>query len=271
MTTPQITFVSAWYKMKSKFPPETYHKWIENMLSNVLHYNLVVFTDESSSSFLMTFVQSNPEKIKIVIKPFQDFYCWRYRNFWQENHTRNVLLNQRTCWELNMLWSEKVHFVYETMHKGHFPPTEYYGWCDIGYFRDGCSPLFACQAGLFRLNPEKIHYACVNYDSNYLNYLRGIVQDKTDIGLPSLPIPANQVSIAGGFFVCHADRLEWWKNTYLHKLELYIDNDYLVKDDQIIIADCVFSCLSDFVLVIENAPQQRDPWFVFREFLSGSS
>jgi hypothetical protein len=50
-----------------------------------------------------------------------------------------VMLNSQsqfnTAWELNMLWSEKIAFVQETI-RNHYFDTEYYGWCDIGYFRN---------------------------------------------------------------------------------------------------------------------------------------
>ena len=37
-------------------------------------------------------------------------------------------------WKINMLYSEKINFVKETLQKKYFD-TEFYGWCDIGYFR----------------------------------------------------------------------------------------------------------------------------------------
>jgi hypothetical protein len=39
-----------------------------------------------------------------------------------------------------MLWSEKISFVKETMDNQYFN-TEYYGWCDIGYFRNRSNDL----------------------------------------------------------------------------------------------------------------------------------
>jgi len=50
-------------------------------------------------------------------------------------------------------------------------------------------------------------------------------------------------------------------------LKLYFENHYLVKDDQIIIIDCVFSNLSDFCLCKEQN-HRNDNWFLFQRFLS---
>jgi len=49
-------------------------------------------------------------------------------------------------------------------------------------------------------------------------------------------------------------------------LELYFENNYLVKDDQIVIVDCIFSDLSKFEIAIENAPEY-DNWFQFQRYL----
>ena len=51
-----------------------------------------------------------------------------------------------------------------------------------------------------------------------------------------------------------------------NKLNLYFKHDELVKDDQIIIADCVFSNLKHFHLCKENTPN-LDNWFLFQRFL----
>ena len=47
------------------------------------------------------------------------------------------------------------------------------------------------------------------------------------------------MSNAGGFFLCHRDKISWWCETYENKLRLYFENKYLVKDAQIIIIDCI--------------------------------
>jgi hypothetical protein len=124
----------------------------------------------------------------------------------------------------------------------YFEETEYYGWMDIGYFR--CRPsldigkesikLFPNKEKIQWLNPDKIHYALVNMDIEYMPSLINIIRSGN-------PIPPNQVSVAGGFFIGHKTKIGWWRDTYQYKLETYIAKSSLVKDDQIIIADCIFS------------------------------
>ena len=49
----QITFSTCWYVIKSKFPIETYLKWIKNLLSIVHNFNLVIYTNMESMAYLL--------------------------------------------------------------------------------------------------------------------------------------------------------------------------------------------------------------------------
>jgi len=92
-------------------------------------------------------------------------------------------------------------------------------------------------------------------------------KNKNSIGLPKIPIPANQISISGASFITYKNNINWWSQTFDNKLKLYFENDYLVKDDQIIIVDCVFSNESNkFHLCKENI-NNNDPWVVFQSSL----
>ena len=215
-------------------------------------------------------------RIKLIIKPIEQFYNYKYKNYWIRNHRKNVLLNKRIGWELNMLWSEKVHFVFEAYKKKYFK-TDFYGWCDIGYFRardglDMCSSeikQWPSKEKVSLLHPDKIFYALVNEDMDYIKELNITINVKTkETLLPHDPIPADQISIAGGFFITHKKNLWWWKSTYDKKLDLYFQNEYLVKDDQIIIADCCFShdTRSRFALLRDTDPR-ADSWFMFQRIL----
>ena len=55
-----------------------------------------------------------------------------------------------------------------------------------------------------------------------------------------------------GFFIIHKDKINWWAETYDAKLELYFKNNYLVKDDQIILLDCIFSNQDNFLMFREK-------------------
>jgi hypothetical protein len=171
-----------------------------------------------------------------------------------------------------MLWSEKLHFVQETIRERYFD-SEWYGWCDIGYFRgrENDTALtelkgWPSQESMSKLQKNKIYYACVNNNMRYMNQLSQLVQERNLVGLPIIPIPDGQISIAGGFFLGTEENLEWWHDTYYSLLKRYFDNGRLVKDDQIIVVDGVLSNLSRFALIREEDPRY-DNWFQFQRFL----
>jgi hypothetical protein len=275
----KITFSSCFYIIKSKFDPSTYVMWMNNFISIVNHFNLVIYTDENSCKYID--IQGKPN-IKVIIKPLTDFYNYRFQNYWIKNHEKNVLINNMSSWQLNMLWSEKICFVKETIDKKYFE-TNFYGWCDIGYFRNKSGDLhtnnlsnWSHPSVISNLNPSKIYYANVNNSDEYISRLYKNINNKNEKGLPINPIPPSQVSVAGGFFVLHKNKIQWWYETFNKKLELYFKNDYLVKDDQIIIIDCILTDKfnnsqtlnqSNFILLNENFVK-FDNWFMFQRFLN---
>lgn len=265
-----FTLSSCFYIIKSKCNIDTYVEWMNNFISICNNFNLVIYTNEESAQHIHT--NGNP-RIRVIIKPIDQFYCYKYREFWIRNHEKNVMLNSqsqfKTAWELNMLWSEKIAFVQHTIRNQYFD-TEYYGWCDIGYFRnrqvDTHTSNLMSWPSIGAMDKNKVHYACVNNSRPYINELAYIANTRGENGLPIQPIPPNQYSVAGGFFLLHRDKIEWWYDLYYSTLERYFANDYLVKDDQIIIADCVFSHLGNFKLYKEALPQY-DNWFMFQRLL----
>ena len=139
--------------------------------------------------------------------------------------------------------------------------------CSSGKTRASTLILVYLMFKLRKLDKNKICYACINNDNGYMNYLLKLVNNKNSTGLPVQQIPSTQNSIAGGFFIIHKDKIGWWANTYNSKLELYFKNNYLVKDDQIILVDCVLSNLNNFLLFRENKPQ-LDNWFMFQRIFN---
>jgi len=267
-----ITYSSCFYILKSKFDSSTYIQWMNNLISIVNNFYLVIYSDENSSTFIDT--KNNPN-IKIIIKPIEEFYNYKYKDYWIKNHDKNSLINDKSGWELNMLWSEKIWFVKESIERKHFD-TEMYGWCDIGYFRNRSDdththnlPNWSNVEKIKNLNKEKISYACINNDDKYMKYLHKIINNKNSLELPIQEIPAYQTSISGGFFILHKDKIDWWSKIYDDKLRLYFTHNYLVKDDQIILVDCILSNsnINNFTLFRENN-RYFDNWFMFQRILN---
>ena len=258
-----VTFATGWYALKSKFPIETYLEWMTYLFQSVQNYYLVIFTDAEGEKTLKTHFPSHP-LIKIVIKPCEEWFNYRYKSQWINNHEKNTLLNDKTEWTLNMLWAEKISFVNDTRLNHYFPPTDFYGWCDIGYFREGPERNFIAPLKIKDLKKDKIYYARVTELDNF----RQIVLNKNEVGLPRIPIPPHIPCISGGFFIAYQDKIPEWHNFFDTKLQLYFQHNYLVKDDQIIINDCVLSEPDRFEIISEPENNGQNHWFQFRRFLS---
>jgi hypothetical protein len=208
-----ITLSTCWYILKSKFNVKTYLSWITNLLSIVGNFNLVIYTDVSSLKHFVHLIDFSNKKIKIIITPIEEFYTYKYKDSWIKNHEKsNLKLHSHVDWRLNMLWNEKIFFVNETIKKKYFN-TLYYGWCDIGYFRNRPNDLHCDYLKNWPNNQklldgffnEKIHYACVQNDKSiYLNLQNDIIthySNKLESHSPIQPTTQiEEICFAGGFF-----------------------------------------------------------------------
>ena len=268
-----ITFSTCWYQFKAKFDFSVYAPWIRNMLSNVHAYNLVIYTDIASCAAFdfNAYAAVNP-RIHVVIKPLESFRNYALKDLWISNHEKNRLLNKLVDWRVNALWSEKVHFVHETATQKYFD-TDYYGWCDIGYFRgrtnQPCLDMTMSQLRgwpnpekIAALKSDKIYYGCVNNDWAQIEHCIQIVNDPTQTLNPRMDF------IAGGFFMLHKTKTEWWATAYDAKLHERLSQGHTVKDDQQIIAHCIFSkdTQSHFHICREEG-SKYDVWFMFQRAL----
>ena len=262
-----VTFVTCFYAVRSKFDQNVYKQWIKNMLSIVNNFNLVIYTDNVSYNIFKDFesIIKNNDKIKIVYKNLIDFHNFQYKDYWINNQKRNRLLSY-VDWQLLMLWAEKIFFVNDAKNNKYFE-SDWYVWCDIGYFRNrqNDTPLsellnFPNQKRIDSLKENKIYYARINNDSTYFwRLIRFIKQGNI--------IPENQQSVAGGFFIIHKDKIDWWKDTFDAKLQSYFTQGRLVKDDQIIILHCITDGYENFELIQEHN-QPYDNWFLFQRWLN---
>lgn len=271
-----VTFSTCWYILRSKFDNKTYLKWIENLLSIVNNFNLVIYTDRDSFKQLIGLIDLTNNKIKIIFKPFEDFYTYKYKDFWIKNHeTSNLNLHVHTDWKLNMLWNEKVFLVNETIQKRYFN-TLYYGWCDIGYFRNRKNDLHTIYLSRWPNNtkllnsPYKdgcIHYGCVQ--NNKLSYVRlsNEIMNHYRNKLTSQPsIQFDEICFAGGFFILKPELIDIYTKLYNEKLLYYFMNNFIIKDDQTIIMDIIFTNEHLFY-IHEERNDLLDKWFMFQRLL----
>lgn len=271
-----LTLVTCWYNLKSKFPGETYQNWISNLLMNVNKFNLVIYTNKKSKNDIEPYI-INEERIRLKIVDLEDFHCYKYKQDWMRNHSNNNLLNGqqgwKVDWEVNMLWSEKINFIKKAKEENLFN-TEWYGWCDIGYFRGrndidlspGLIPCWPNEEKIKLLDKTKIYYNMVG-NNDMVNGIGKYIANLNENNLPSIPIPPNQITVSGGFFLLSKENINWWWKTYYDRLELYFKHNYLVKDDQIIVIDSIFHNKDKFNIIHKPNGNMDSKWFYFSFYL----
>ena len=257
-----ITFSTCWYELDSKFSIKQYYRWIANLLSCVENFYLVVYTDLKSKKKLEKFTKNNPN-IKIIVKNFDSFYLYQYKSKFIKNHTKNYALNTKLEWKVNMLYCEKINFVTETIKKKIFL-TPFYGWCDIGYFRYTTCKNWPNLKKIPKLEKNKIYYVLAE---SSIQEQEALIKYRDKKGLPHPPIDPDRLSIAGGMFVGEKEKCLWWKKYFYQKLNLYFNNNYLVKDDEMIILDCYLNNKENFKLIKGDFKYIKEAWFGFQKYL----
>ena len=270
-----LTLSTCWYSIKSKFPSNQYLLWIRNLLSIVNKFNLVIYSDAKSIKIIMPLLLQFKHilnvKIKIIIKPIETFYGYKYKDNWINNHnSSNIKLHKKVDWELIMLWCEKVHFVNETITNKYFD-TMYYGWCDIGYFRNKPDNIHTHNLvnwpNLSKLfNTELIHYGCIQNNPVIYKDLLDTILDHYKTG-NELTNKENENCFAGGFFIIKPNKIQQFVNIFDDKLKYYFDNKYFIKDDQTILMDCIFTNMELFKLHFLD-DERYDNWFMFQNHLN---
>lgn len=270
-----ITFSTCFYIIRSKFPIHTYLEWIKNLLSIVNNFNLVIYTNEETIKYIFPLIDQTNKKIKVIIKPLTDFYTYGYKDKWIENHKMSTMdLHKKIDWELNMLWNEKVFFVYETITQNYFESL-YYGWCDIGYFRNRRNDLHTNDLTQWP-NPIKllktfrntvIHYGCVQTNLLVYNELTNKIISHYNNKLTDPPTSNyNTICFAGGFFILTASQINHYATLYKSKLDYYFDRNYFIKDDQTIVQDIILTNPQLFCIHWEK-DKYFDNWFMFQRLL----
>ena len=271
-----LTLSTCWYNLKSKFTSEVYINWIKNLLSIVNNFNLVIYTDVKSFTQIKNILDLTNINIKIIIKPMEEFYTYKYKDNWIINHKlSNLRLHSYIDWKLNMLWNEKVLLVNETIKNKYFD-SMYYGWCDIGYFRNRMNDLnikyllkWPNNVKLLNdtFNVHCIHYGCVQSNVKTISKLSNEIKMHYYNKLTNQPsIHFEDVCFAGGFFILHPRLIDEYVRLYIEKLEYYFTNNFIIKDDQTIIMDIIFTNQNLFHIHTENNPL-FDNWFMFQRLL----
>ena len=125
-----VTVVSAYYPLKSKYDPKEYLKWME--LWSTLDCNLVFFTTPELVTYFENLRGLKPTKI--ITLDFSELEAYkRYGNdLWKLQNEKDH--EEAHTPELYVIWYEKKEFVKKAIDLDYFN-TNKFVWCDAGICR----------------------------------------------------------------------------------------------------------------------------------------
>lgn len=224
----KIVFYTLIYKIKSKFDFKKYEEWGKNLVNNIKENILIIYTDNYTYALIKNIFDNN-NNIKIIFLDLNNFKYYKYIDFF--NNCTKLTEEHDIDPKLLLIWLERVIILNNIKN---LIKSDFYSFVDFGYFRD-----VNIYDNFFKnnilLNKDKIYYCLIKNDNIYI---------KNEILLyykinNEYPIK-NDGMIGGGFLIIHHDKINFYINLFENKILSYINNNRLIKDDQIIITDIIF-------------------------------
>lgn len=223
-----IVFYTLIYKIKSKFDFKKYQEWGNNLIKNLNNQTLVVYTDKNTYNLLKRILNNN-NNIKIIFLELSDFKYYKYIDFF--NNCTKLTEGHDIDSKLLLIWLERI-IILDNLKN--YITSKFYSYVDFGYFRDELMYNNFLKSNII-LDKDKIYYCLVKNDIIYLkNDILIYYRDNKEY--PN----KNDGIIGGGFFIIHSDKINFYINLIENKILSYINNNILIKDDQIIITDVIF-------------------------------
>jgi len=184
-----VTVVSAYYPMKSKYSIDNYKEWIQNLYGNI-GFNLVFFTNKEYTPFIEEVRKNFKDKTKIITLEFEDFEALKKypMSFWEDQKKKDH--EDYHTPDMYILWYEKKEFLKKAIDMNPFN-TDYFVWTDAGICRDkNWIPFLKDYPSIDKIPNDKIVINLledfsdknINYDFQYVltNVGAGILAGKKD-------------------------------------------------------------------------------------------
>ena len=230
-----LTIVSAYYKIKSKYNPEYYYQWIRNFA--LLNRSMVFF---SSKEFMTTFKEYRPKelyyKTVFIELEMEDFFA--YKNFYNEFQESFKIDHENSYHTvpLYIIWAEKATFLKKAILSNYFQSKCFF-WIDAGYFRDP------------KEMPKYINWPstkkCLEDDRLLLGQIRGF-SDEAKKGIINFDKKYHEelkrnINVSGNLFGGQIKNTLKFINLYYEAIRLFIKNKIFIGKDQNIFTYVAFA------------------------------
>lgn len=249
------TFVSCYYNIKSKYPPEKYFEWISNILK--LKLKLVLFTDETLVNLFKSLNKNTI--IHFIVKPFHELTTWKlYSEEWKKHYEMDPEKYHQP--ELYSVWAEKSFFVREAVNLNPFG-SEYFFWCDIGAFRNPVE---------LKKFTSPINISVFPDDSLLFSSVRQLTNSEKE------PCPKNNnilgnfdnttYSLVGGLWGGKSELCIEWNSIYHTVLKKYFKYNIFAGKDQLVMMSAILENPHIAKVITPTNQYEFDKWF-FLEYV----
>ena len=117
-----ITIVTGFFRMNSKFTQHTYNMWMDTFLK--LDEFMVIFTDTHNYDYISS--RRNTSNTYIIITSIENFVVAKYIHYWKYCHSIDLEKGYHST-DLYMIWNEKTYFIDKAINLNPFN-CDYFFW-----------------------------------------------------------------------------------------------------------------------------------------------
>ena len=258
------TLITAFYPIRSKFPPAQYMRWAAEFLR--LKAPIVLYT---TPELAQTFadLRGKDAPLRIIPRPFEELTAWsQYSQQWRLHHEFDRERSIHTP-ELYAVWASKAFLVSETVAANPFNTTHFF-WCDIGAFRSSLTPSHILETfpatQHFPQSADRIllcSVAPLAFPTDLERRPDGIVGDF-----------GTRDRIVGGLWGGTGEACQRWKSAFEAQLIRYFAAGRFAGKDQSVMLSAVLED-PEIATVVEPPPQTlyADRWFYLQRALATPS
>jgi hypothetical protein len=252
------TIVTGYFQLeKSKASHGIYLTWMKNMLA--MNNPMIIFCDEKNIDIIRALRKENMSKTKIIKTNWDEFYSYRYINFFIQHQQLDTEVNRGHNAYLYMVWAEKSNFLKRAIEMNPFS-TEYFLWVDIGCFRKPNTQY------LHWPNPKRIQE--IPHNKVLLLSVYPFTEEELSVSkIHDLPSFQFINRIGAPIFGGGKDILLTWHKKYYEMLENFIHMDRFIGKDQSIM-NSVYLLNQDICELVTWKQPCNDIWFYLQEFLA---
>jgi hypothetical protein len=221
---------------------------------------VVIYCDPQWEEKMLNLRKGKELATLILPTKFEDLDCAspEFMEYWEKDHARDTEKSMHNT-NLYVVWNEKSAMVHRAIAKNPFG-TEFYMWCDIGYFRN--------VSDTQNLNtwPSKAFLETASKEHMYLLNIEPFKMGELDIRENGLTKSFEQkCRIGGGIFLGHKYVWGPWVTAYYQTLKDYMHHNYFAGKDQNILATVV--ARHPHLVRLVMAPNANS-WFYLHHFFN---